>query len=162
MTVSEGLTVPPYPWRANVGRLRGLWKEAEAVGSSWACWWARCCSRGRRCPFLACPVLSFSPAGRSWPGPDSCCCSLEPPLQGPSAGQTRNCQWWQTVMEFFFKPAQQSIKLTGKPMSVSCLVRRFMIQASSCFTGTFAWKRRWDCYDFSNILRWWRSCGVNL
>lgn len=31
-------------------------------------------------------------------------------------------------------------RLTGKPMSVSCLMRRFMIQASSCFPWLFPWE----------------------
>ena len=35
------------------------------------------------------------------------------------------------------------VELTGKPISVSCLMRRFSIQASSCFPGIFPciWRR---------------------
>lgn len=38
-----------------------------------------------------------------------------------------------------FRRQESSKGLTGKPISVSCLIRRFMIQVSSCFPGTLPW-----------------------
>lgn len=86
----------------------------------------------------------------SWPDRGSYCCSSEPPQQGLSVtdGTTEafqgpfDCMHHRLFQDRHFQLSveQQNIKKeqifivfshTGKPMSVNCLMRRFIIQTSS-------------------------------